>query len=240
MTTRSASKPKPKPSKKYLIGRPVSAQSSVTGRCTKAFIAFDLQKRRMCFVKDGWRPLAPRVHPEWEVYKRLKEHDVKGVATAIAGGDVQGSEDKARQSTLTEEYLPGGPETKPVKRVHCRLAIKQVGRSLDTYKDSEQLMSVVYQALLGAHSVFSPLATVSKPIPGHRDAWELARILHRDVSVGNIMIDVESPEDDPAGFLNDWDLCKFAEDLDKPASQPAGRSVSCMLFCDTLATHMVY
>lgn len=40
------------------------------------------------------------------------------------------------------------------------------------------------------------------------------------------MIDVESPEDNPKGFLNDWDLCKYKEDLDKPASQPAGRSVS--------------
>jgi hypothetical protein len=63
-------------------------------------------------------------------------------------------------------------------------------------------------------------------VQGHRDAWLSARVLHRDISVGNIMINAESPEDDPEGFLNDWDLCKFAEDLDKPASQPAGRSVS--------------
>ena len=156
MTTRSASRPKPKATKKYLIGRPVSAQSSVTGRCTKAFVAFDLQNRRMCFVKDGWRPLAERVHPEWDVYKRLKEHDVKYVATAIAGGDVQGSEDKVPQCTFTQQYIPGGPETRPVQRMHCRLAIKQVGRSLDTYRDSDQLMSVVYQALLGTHLAIIP------------------------------------------------------------------------------------
>lgn len=61
----------------------------------------------------------------------------------------------------------------------------------------------------------------------HQSAWELAEILHRDISAGNIMIDVESPENKPRGFLNDWDLCKYAEDLKKPTTQPAGRSVSC-------------
>lgn len=60
----------------------------------------------------------------------------------------------------------------------------------------------------------------------HRKAWEKAKILHRDVSVGNIMINVESATKEPDGFLNDWDLCKFVEDFSKPAAQPAGRSVS--------------
>lgn len=60
----------------------------------------------------------------------------------------------------------------------------------------------------------------------HRKAWESANILHRDVSVGNIMIDVESDEEQPIGFLNDWDLCKYVEDFSKPAAQPGGRSVS--------------
>ena len=40
-------------------------------------------------------------------------------------------------------------------------------------------------------------------------AWENAKILHNDVSAGNIMIDVETGE----GFLNDWDLCKYKEDM---------------------------
>ena len=74
------------------------------------------------------------------------------------------------------------------------------------------------------------MLTFAKAILGHHGAWVIARILHRDVSVGNIMIDVESPEDEPLGFLNDWDLCKFAEDLNQPPSQPAGRSVSCTFF----------
>ena len=76
----------------------------------------------------------------------------------------------------------------------------------------------------------------TEQVSAHRQAWEKAQILHRDVSVGNIMIDVESPEDDdPEGFLNDWDLCKYVEDFSKPAAQPAGRSVSQSLHTRTTA-----
>jgi hypothetical protein len=62
----------------------------------------------------------------------------------------------------------------------------------------------------------------------HRQAWEKGEVLHRDISVGNILINVEGDEDDPQGFLNDWDLAKTLEALlacDGP-SQPVGISVS--------------
>ncbi len=62
---------------------------------------------------------------------------------------------------------------------------------------------------------FSDLFTLT----GHQQAWEKARILPRDVSVNNILID-----SDGNGFLNDWDLCKL-ESVGQPATQ-YGRSVS--------------
>ena len=147
MTTRSASKPKPP--KTYLVGRPVSTQSSVTGRSTKAFVGFDLEEKRLCFIKDCWRPLANRIRPEWEVYKRLSEYGVKWVATAAAGGDV-GSPDN-RQLTVTQDHIPDDGNPKPVQRAHCRLVTREVGRALDTYRDSAELMLLTSHALLGSH-----------------------------------------------------------------------------------------
>ena len=55
----------------------------------------------------------------------------------------------------------------------------------------------------------------------HYDAWNKAHVLHRDVSMGNILIDVNTE----TGFLNDWDLCKYREELGGVAGQHA-RSVS--------------
>ena len=51
----------------------------------------------------------------------------------------------------------------------------------------------------------------------HHDAYEKAKILHRDVSFGNIMI-VDSKEGKAEGRLIDWDLCKDTSKLDETTS----------------------
>ena len=73
--------------------------------------------------------------------------------------------------------------------------------------------------------LFHPSNARLTQLLGHKDAWEKAGILHRDVSVGNIMIDVTSTEEDFKAFLNDWDLCKYKEDIRRGVRQHAGISV---------------
>jgi len=48
----------------------------------------------------------------------------------------------------------------------------------------------------------------------HTEAFENARILHRDISVGNVIIS------DRGGLSIDWDLSKDIEDLEKISRQP--------------------
>ncbi|EKM57057.1 uncharacterized protein PHACADRAFT_208209 [Phanerochaete carnosa HHB-10118-sp] len=185
--------------KSYLIGRHISGHYSPTGRCTRGYIAFDLDSHELVFFKDQWCCLG-RVRTELETYKRLHQHEVPHIALPMAGGDV------GRHGTLTQDYLTHIPhEERHSRRVHTRLVTKQVGLMLETYKDSAELLIIVGHALVA-----------------HWRAWENAGVLHRDVSVGNIMIDAATG----AGFLNDWDLAKFKEDMDKlvPASEPAGIS----------------
>lgn len=64
---------------------------------------------------------------------------------------------------------------------------------------------------------------------GHWEAWEHAEVLHRDLSPGNILIDVDSPKDDLTGFLTDWDMCKYKKDLVTNVQALPGRSVSRLL-----------
>ncbi len=48
-------------------------------------------------------------------------------------------------------------------------------------------------------------------VSGHRQAWELAGVLHRDVSVGNILI-VEDPETGSfTGFIHDFDYSSMTK-----------------------------
>ena len=66
----------------------------MTGRATRDFVAFNMSSKRLCFLKDYWRPVSNRIHSELDVYRRLQEHEVCHVATAIGGGDVDdGDED---------------------------------------------------------------------------------------------------------------------------------------------------
>ncbi|KAJ3559199.1 hypothetical protein NM688_g481 [Phlebia brevispora] len=187
----------------FFIGKECWSTHSPTGRATKGFIAYYKAERRLVFLKDYWRPDSSRIHPELETYKLLQQHSVSYVAYPIAGGDVGGPR---AQSTQNEAYLTKGPQSSPLKRIHYRVVSSRVGRPLDSYTSSAEMIAVVFHALRA-----------------HRDAWEKAGILHRDISVNNILIDIDSPANKPLGFLNDWDLCKYKADLAKTATQN-GRS----------------
>jgi serine/threonine protein kinase len=63
--------------------------------------------------------------------------------------------------------------------------------------------------------IFLPVCSALLSFPlAHTEAFEKAKILHRDISVGNVIIS------DRGGLLIDWDLAKDVEDLEKISRQP--------------------
>ncbi|KAH8100078.1 hypothetical protein BXZ70DRAFT_893972 [Cristinia sonorae] len=175
---------------------------SPTGRGTKGYIAFDLEMNKFCFLKDAWRADADGVHPEIDVYKRLESlaTPIAGIATVLCGGDmynaVHSKGRPLRQETRTKAgYAP---------RIHTRIVLNEVGIPLRDYEHSFELCCVVYDAFCA-----------------HDDAWSIAKVLHRDISDGNIVIYVnhEHPHKRPRGLLIDWDVCKFEHELSRDPSQ---------------------
>ncbi|KAI1791908.1 hypothetical protein LXA43DRAFT_384235 [Ganoderma leucocontextum] len=179
----------------FLVGRPHFAAESLVGRCTRGYIAFDLQDDIFCFLKDSWRPLTSRrFGPEHLVYERLHHHKVVHIASLICGGDVGGHR---AQVTRIQEYMP--PEKKPVPRVHYRIVVKEIGVPLTEFKTFTELAMIFGHALLA-----------------HMTAWEYAGILHHDINLGNILIDPESR----SGILIDWDLSRLASELEDGPVEP--------------------
>lgn len=129
----------------YLIGKPISASHSPTGRGTKGFIGYDLEASRLVFIKDCWRADARGVHPELKIYSKFKKLGVQYVATAIGGGDVGGP---AAQVSLTQDFMDR--RDRPTRRIHYRLVLEDVGRSFDTYDDSNEMVIATAQAFIGA------------------------------------------------------------------------------------------
>ena len=119
------------------------ATYSITGRATKGYIAFIVDKSRLGFLKDYWRPLSSRITPELDIYEELHAKEVRYVATVFAGGDVAG------QVTRTDEFLPADGAYAPLKRAHCCIVFNELARPLEDYKHSGALIAIVFHALIG-------------------------------------------------------------------------------------------
>ncbi|KAI0347533.1 hypothetical protein BDW22DRAFT_1351985 [Trametopsis cervina] len=188
----------------FFVGKAMTRVASLTGRATRGFAAYDQSRNRLVFYKDFWRPNSQKIRRELDTYALLNRRGVPNIATAIAGGDVLYN--NASQHTLTQTYIQSATGPRPLERIHGRLVLAELACPLEDYFGSYELISVVNDA-----------------IQAHKEAWE-AGVLHRDISVANIMIsDTEEPGK-RKGLLMDWDLCKYKEDMKLEATQPGGRS----------------
>ncbi|TFY59072.1 hypothetical protein EVG20_g7925 [Dentipellis fragilis] len=116
----------------YLIGKHTAGTISPTGRCTKGYVALDVDRNSLVFVKGFWCSRAPGVRRELEIYKVLKDKGVEHVATALAGGDVGGHEG---QLTITQDFIEDQSKSPSrAARFHYRVVLQQVGRPLETYE----------------------------------------------------------------------------------------------------------
>ncbi|KAG2341489.1 hypothetical protein BDR05DRAFT_846224, partial [Suillus weaverae] len=157
------------------------------GRGTCTCPAFDLVNKKVVMFKDSWRVSLPDVLPEGETYKLLKSHNVRNVATCIAYHDVPFPiTQQLNQTVKFSIAIWARPNTVITPHIlHC-LVLDIVGRKLTKFESSHQLVQSIRDALIA-----------------HKDAHDLAKLLHRDLSVGNIVIHRNS------GILIDWDLAKL-------------------------------
>lgn len=180
------------PPRCFLVGKPCATSDSPTGRGTNGYVAYDLATGRLVFLKGAWR--AKTANSEIKVYEDLWKAGVRCIATPICGGDVVGSDGKVQQ-TVTQKYLTDIPV-----RIHCRLVVEEIGRPLEDYEGGEDLVGALLCALIA-----------------HQDAWEKARVLHRDISAKNILLHINSKTasdgSNTIAFLNDWDLCRYEKEL---------------------------
>ncbi|RPD57170.1 hypothetical protein L227DRAFT_507060 [Lentinus tigrinus ALCF2SS1-6] len=189
--------PAPLKPRSFLIGKPYFSSHSLIGRCTRGYIAYDVHGKRLCFLKDYWRPYVPnRTRPEHLVYERMARCGVEGIPTLICGGDVGGTR---AQMTQIQDLLYHLGHALPVPRSHYRMATVEIGLPLESFTNFKQL------ALVFADAVFA-----------HFQAWTKAKVLHRDISIGNILIDPTKL----MGLLIDWDLCRLECELESGPTEP--------------------
>ncbi|KAK7441539.1 hypothetical protein VKT23_016532 [Stygiomarasmius scandens] len=164
-----------------------SATESITGRATRIIKVWDPRRKKAVMLKDCWRVDSEQITPEGQVYKILKKNGVRNIPTCLRAGNVN------PDSPVHRTHKPDG---QPIRsHIHYRLIIKEVCRgNITDFLDTKELVSVLRDALIA-----------------HDDAYTKAKLLHRDVSAGNILI-----TQDGRGLLGDWELSKPLSELGQP------------------------
>ncbi|OBZ73892.1 hypothetical protein A0H81_06308 [Grifola frondosa] len=154
---------------------------------------------------------------DWPRYKLAVEDKEKGTRYFLVGGvmvsrliwsDVQRGRhrhadvwrqmpERLRKASSSMDSA-GDKRHPPSKLIHYRLVEKEVGQPLSEFKKSLELVKLISDCLIA-----------------HEDAVKLARVLHRDVSAGNMLMYPfkVTPRNGATkhvwtGLLNDWELSK--------------------------------
>ena len=229
------------------VGKPTHASFTLLGRSTRGYAGFIPRPPRVCFAKDSWRIQHEEVHPEHLVYEELERFGVEYIPKCLGGEDVQTSSGSP-QVTCIAPLVKGSighdsGESFPYEtllkyaRTHYRLFMDKILRPLTDFYDFSYVPEILKNALSGE---CSPTQTARlrelTMTEAHKGAWELAKVLHRDISVNNIMIeefyDKTGMLQEARGVLCDWDLCKHQDQMNK-GPQTGDRTVS------TQKTHTV-
>ncbi|KAG2112046.1 uncharacterized protein F5147DRAFT_538197, partial [Suillus discolor] len=141
------------------------------GHGTRTCPAFNPANNKIVMFKDSWQVLLPDILPEGEIYKHLKDTDIHNIATCIACHDVPSL---PQQRTQTAKFA-NAPWVQPydvlTPHIHYCMVLNHVGQPLIRFTSSCQVVKAVRDALIA-----------------HEDACAKAGVLHRDLSLGNIVI----------------------------------------------------
>ncbi|KAF9476315.1 hypothetical protein BDN70DRAFT_863521 [Pholiota conissans] len=167
-------------------------------RSTRPMLAFDLTEKELHFLKDFWRADVDGIDKEGDIYQLLKSKGVSNIAPFGMGNDVRNHATVA--DVWASKDLPWlTPTNRLVPLRHYRMTLRVVYRRLNDFKSSHEFISAIADAM-----------------EAHDEAFFKAKILHRDISVGNIMIGPNGK-----GVLLDWDLCLNRAKNPQPPRRPS-------------------
>ena len=145
--------------RRYITPSAKWATEALIGRATFGYIAFDVERGELVYLKDFWRVDHPEIQKEGDVYRELHEAEVRNIAKMGRAGDVRLTINDGQvrasvgvQRTRPHDYLnhpwcPGRPAVEPY--VHYRLVLETVGMPLNRFKSTRQLCEVIRDAVVG-------------------------------------------------------------------------------------------
>lgn len=137
---------------------------SPTGRATQVFTVYAPDLDKCVLMKDTWRVSLRGMQIEGAIYRRLHAAKVLHIVRFVCGGDVTSPFCRTRSHKFAKRC---GLRLRP----HYCFILDDISRDLTSFMTTKELV----ETLTGA-------------LQAHMEAFENAKILHRDISVGNIII----------------------------------------------------
>ncbi|KAI0350370.1 hypothetical protein OH77DRAFT_1431108 [Trametes cingulata] len=189
---------------RYLVSRPVTSPLYLNGRATRGYWAVHASTGQLVFLKDTWR--LPQ-ESEGAILARLNTAGVRYVPSLVTHGDVywfSGREvERLRtQTSRTDRYdrkpwvcRVRGEKVSVSTHIHYRMVLGTVGYNLKTFKGTDELLRATYD-------VFHAM----------RDALQKDSRIHRDISIGNIILVRETAGAARRGYLIDWETSSLIDE----------------------------
>jgi hypothetical protein len=126
----------------YAVSDPfTTSHCTPTGHGSRCFRVYDLQRKRVVLLKDNWR--VDGYDPEGKTYRALNLNKVRNIPGLITAGNVS---EYPGWICGNEPFLQ---QEKRRVHLHYRLVLDTVGHSLTHFTSTWQLVSVIYDALIG-------------------------------------------------------------------------------------------
>ncbi|KAI0629909.1 hypothetical protein C8Q77DRAFT_1064573 [Trametes polyzona] len=179
---------------RFLISRPVVSPVKLVGRCTWGYWAVGLVAPHIFFVKDTWRFKSDK-GVEGDLLWYLNDRKVRNVPVFAVHGDVpiyvprDESEGESCAADPPWVCRIAGKTVSLHDQQRYRLVSDTVGYGLSTLQGTEELLHATFDVFIAM-----------------RDALAKASLIHRDISVGNIILVRVPGERVRRGYLIDWEV----------------------------------
>lgn len=182
---------------------------NMLGRGTKVWIVSS--NNSLYILKDSWIQ-AERCTSEVTHLQAMSGHDeIKGLVPIIAcGGDVKIGGELDTTSAYRLNFL--GQVHR--RRTHRRIVTSPVGEAITKFRSKKELISVLMDVIRGKSSDRLDIEydETHRHLVAHGYLTRNLRILHRDISIGNIMLARQEGSEVARGLLIDFD---YSEELDE-------------------------
>ena len=131
----------------FLISYPPKyTYRSPFGRATRPMRAYDMEKKKIFFVKDYWRPDAEDIDKEGNIYRSLEEAEVPYVAPFGVGNDVGDFKTPVQEF----QFHAWAYDTNEISGlVLYRMSLGKLGHELVGFESTRELVRVISHAMAG-------------------------------------------------------------------------------------------